>query len=354
VSQLSTRLKAYLPGGGASGLYGADETADIDKINDNFKLVDAAIGLPRYDSNARPATPFTGQAIHNSNYDGRIEFYTGSKWMVPAAFVGSLGALEAGAIAGLFALGSIVVVNNDQTLTTGVLRQGSAWVMGANGHFTPLAGVPLVVSTDVTMSELATAVGSTYTRIDLLTRLTKVFSQQSNITFLYVGAGLTNLRANAPTAAWQAWSKEALTFNPTIFSGINAGSSTSYGSWQIVEGRTFFDYWYTAGASFAFVNAELEYVLGTTQAVLGQFSIGTGIYQPAGSSGNGIVVPFQAYTAGVNAGLSATRVRVRVPRVNSATSPQNPVLSWPFSSLGAGSTTDSFGWSLSGPSAMVA
>lgn len=33
----------YLPGGGSTGTHGADETADIDKINANMQLVDTAL-----------------------------------------------------------------------------------------------------------------------------------------------------------------------------------------------------------------------------------------------------------------------------------------------------------------------
>lgn len=37
-------LGMYLPGGGSTGTHGADETADVDKINGNFDLIDTAYG----------------------------------------------------------------------------------------------------------------------------------------------------------------------------------------------------------------------------------------------------------------------------------------------------------------------
>lgn len=61
------RLGLYLPGGGLSGVYLPDEVADIDKINGNMTLIDGAIGAKVVTSTTRPATPFDGQPIYETD-----------------------------------------------------------------------------------------------------------------------------------------------------------------------------------------------------------------------------------------------------------------------------------------------
>lgn len=64
---LTTRLKLYLAGGGSTSIGGPDEAADIDKQNGNFQKLDAALGAPNYTSSTRPATPFAGQVISETD-----------------------------------------------------------------------------------------------------------------------------------------------------------------------------------------------------------------------------------------------------------------------------------------------
>lgn len=59
----TTRLGLYKPGGGSSEDYGADEVIDVDRHNDNFDKIDAAIGAPGYTSASRPSNPYDGQLI---------------------------------------------------------------------------------------------------------------------------------------------------------------------------------------------------------------------------------------------------------------------------------------------------
>jgi hypothetical protein len=47
-------LNLYLAGGGSESVHGADEAADIDKINDNFLILDAAVGLVSWTTATRP------------------------------------------------------------------------------------------------------------------------------------------------------------------------------------------------------------------------------------------------------------------------------------------------------------
>lgn len=52
-------IALYLPGGGSTGSYGADETADIDKINQNMVKIDTAIGLLQASIAGIPALPLS-------------------------------------------------------------------------------------------------------------------------------------------------------------------------------------------------------------------------------------------------------------------------------------------------------
>lgn len=67
MSANTTRLNLYKPGGGATGLILPDEIADIDKINGNMDLIDAAIGARVVTSTTRPTTPFSGQLIYETD-----------------------------------------------------------------------------------------------------------------------------------------------------------------------------------------------------------------------------------------------------------------------------------------------
>lgn len=63
----TNRLSLYKPGGGSTGVYVPDEQADIDKINSNMDLIDAAIGGPSYTSATRPASPYDGELIFETD-----------------------------------------------------------------------------------------------------------------------------------------------------------------------------------------------------------------------------------------------------------------------------------------------
>lgn len=63
----TTRLSLYKPGGGSTGLYLPDETADIDRLNENFDKLDDAAGAKGVTSTTRPPAPFDGQIIKESD-----------------------------------------------------------------------------------------------------------------------------------------------------------------------------------------------------------------------------------------------------------------------------------------------
>jgi hypothetical protein len=67
MSALTTRLALYKPGGGLSGTNLPDEVADVDKINGNMDLIDAAIGFSVQTSVTRPPTPYDGQGIFETD-----------------------------------------------------------------------------------------------------------------------------------------------------------------------------------------------------------------------------------------------------------------------------------------------
>lgn len=75
----TTRLNLYLPGGGSSGTITPDEPVDIDKINDNMKLLDAAIGFRVVTTGTRPSDPFIGQPIKETD-TGDIRYWDGDSW----------------------------------------------------------------------------------------------------------------------------------------------------------------------------------------------------------------------------------------------------------------------------------
>lgn len=61
------RLGLYKPGGGSTGLITPDEAVDIDKINGNMDIIDAAMGAKVVTSTGRPPTPVDGQVIRETD-----------------------------------------------------------------------------------------------------------------------------------------------------------------------------------------------------------------------------------------------------------------------------------------------
>lgn len=82
MGDLTPRLDLYLPGGGSSGTI-ADEPADIDKLNDNFRRLDEVIGARTVTSTSRPPDPYDGQLIRETN-TGDLLIYDGAttEWVV--------------------------------------------------------------------------------------------------------------------------------------------------------------------------------------------------------------------------------------------------------------------------------
>lgn len=73
-------LNLYLAGGGSESVHGADEAADIDKINDNFLEIDGAVGLKSWTTATRPVSPFVNQFGLNTTLD-TLEKWNGATWV---------------------------------------------------------------------------------------------------------------------------------------------------------------------------------------------------------------------------------------------------------------------------------
>lgn len=67
MTQFTTKLDLYKPGGGSEGTNVPDEQADIDKLNDNFDIIDSAVGAEVVTSGTRPATPYDGKIIFETD-----------------------------------------------------------------------------------------------------------------------------------------------------------------------------------------------------------------------------------------------------------------------------------------------
>lgn len=65
------RLALFLPGGGSQQTITPPDTADIDKLNDNFRTLDASVGYKLCLSTSRPAVPFLGQHIYETDTNRR-------------------------------------------------------------------------------------------------------------------------------------------------------------------------------------------------------------------------------------------------------------------------------------------
>lgn len=114
----TSRLNLYKPGGGSSGTI-PDEVVDVDKLNDNSDKIDAAIGAPNFTSGTRPAAPFPGQLIYETDTD-LVKQWSGSAWLT----VGG-AALDA-KIAAMYDGGALTTQDLDTLLKSGSYNQASS------------------------------------------------------------------------------------------------------------------------------------------------------------------------------------------------------------------------------------
>lgn len=93
MGDLTPKLDLYLPGGGSTGTI-PDEPADIDKLNGNFRTLDATAGYFVCTSTTRPAEPYPGQPIYETDTQMRRIYVNGvwtketSDWVTPTLLTG--------------------------------------------------------------------------------------------------------------------------------------------------------------------------------------------------------------------------------------------------------------------------
>lgn len=278
-------------------------------------------------------------------WDMRLQRTGAGALLAPSAH-----ALNAYVAAGTLGLGAVVKVAQFVLQPSGATVRHSTWRVGNTATVGVVAAVPLEPLWITGGTADLTALLSTLTSLYFWPNVTKAYHEPSGITYLYVGAGNTALGANAPTSAWQAWSKPATAFTPTWLSGVTIGSSTATALWGISEGRLSVDVFVQAGTGYALTSSWSAMTLPSP--VAGQMSSGSGSYGPAGASSSGSPIPLQPFTVSNPAGISSTAIRIGVPQV-SGTLPQTPKLVQMQAGIPAPATTDNFFFSITAPSALV-
>lgn len=79
----TTRYGLYKPGGGSTGIITPDEIADIDKLNGNFDVIDAALGSASGTSGSRPGSPKDGQIFRESDTGNTIVWSSAGSYWAP-------------------------------------------------------------------------------------------------------------------------------------------------------------------------------------------------------------------------------------------------------------------------------
>jgi len=70
--------------------HGADEAADVDKINENMQILDQMMNVTEFTYATRPSNPLPGQIIYETD-TGDVLFWSGSKnqWVQMRPHVGT-------------------------------------------------------------------------------------------------------------------------------------------------------------------------------------------------------------------------------------------------------------------------
>lgn len=91
MSAATTRLNLTKPGGGSTGLIMPPDPVDIDVLNANFDKIDASMGFKVVTSVTRPAGPFDGQPIFETDTKQiRVFRQAGAIWDAPGYGRGGL------------------------------------------------------------------------------------------------------------------------------------------------------------------------------------------------------------------------------------------------------------------------
>lgn len=219
MSALTTRLSLYKPGGGSTGLITPDETVDIDKINSNMDLIDAAIGFKVCTSASRPASPFTGQPIYETDTK-QFRTWDGAAWVTDASSRGTASGYTVASLAALDAI-SDAVIGDTAAFTAapsaGISSTSAALMAQAYSgsgasikwHFTvpiiaaTLANMDTFIAACVAITDLATAfiVGQTFFVLDtkLFYRFTSTAGGYVVMPGRIVPSAVTNGSFNADT-----------------------------------------------------------------------------------------------------------------------------------------------------------
>jgi hypothetical protein len=80
MGQTTTRYKLYLAGGGSSGTITPDEPVDIDKLNDNFRRLDAALGLTVTPDAALPTVNVGVGQIFKASTSDALVYWDGANY----------------------------------------------------------------------------------------------------------------------------------------------------------------------------------------------------------------------------------------------------------------------------------
>lgn len=134
----TNRLNLYLPGGGSTGVYVPDEQADIDKINQDFVTLDAAVGAPSFTSGTRPPSPYDGQTIFETDTKNVKVFSTSlGQWQSASASARGTGAdFIAATPAALHALAGQAVAGDYAYLVGDAVNFGHAIFIYDGAHWT--------------------------------------------------------------------------------------------------------------------------------------------------------------------------------------------------------------------------
>jgi hypothetical protein len=153
MSSSTTKLALYLPGGGSSGLITPDETLDVDRINDNMKKLDLAVGVTVCTSGTHPATPFIGQQIVETDTKNTL-YWTGAVWTQTTGNLKYGSTAQMNALAGVDLWEGLMFSN----ITDGQLyyRTATAWILYAS----KLALINQQLDTANSLTPLMTQVGT--------------------------------------------------------------------------------------------------------------------------------------------------------------------------------------------------
>lgn len=219
----TSRLSLTKPGGGSTGLITPPDPVDIDVLNANFDKIDAVMGLQVVTSVTRPASPFDGQPIFETDTK-RIRVYrqSGATWDTGDTQRGTRTAYSVADLTALDLIADAIVGDTAYVTAPGTgIDPFMATAYNGTGATIEWRLPDLVAASKANLDTFIAAVAALSGTDVLFVSGRSAYTTDTKVRYLYNGT------------TWKAWDSDPIAFTPTwtnlvVGTGGSAANAATY------------------------------------------------------------------------------------------------------------------------------